>query len=106
MALETKTTEEIRDDFALLLRPLERAESLPAYYYHSDDILARETKEIFLKEWMCVGRSDEVPEPGDYFTLKLLGEPLVVCRDHNGDIQVFSDSVPASRCSDRRGARQ
>ena len=90
MALETKTTEEIRDDFARLLRPLERAESLPAYYYHSDDILARETKEIFLKEWMCVGRSDEVPEPGDYFTLKLLGEPLVVCRDHNGDIQVFS----------------
>ena len=90
MAREIKTTEEIRDDFARLLRPLERAESLPAYYYHSDDILARETKEIFLKEWMCVGRSDEVPEPGDYFTLKLLGEPLVVCRDHNGDIQVFS----------------
>ena len=50
MALETKTTEEIRDDFGRLLRPLELAESLPAYYYYSDDILARETKEIFLKE--------------------------------------------------------
>ena len=37
-----------------------------------------------------MGRADEVPEPGDYFTLTLLGEPLVVCRDHNGDVQVFS----------------
>jgi phenylpropionate dioxygenase-like ring-hydroxylating dioxygenase large terminal subunit len=39
---------------------------------------------------MCVGRVDQVQTPGDYFTLDLLGDKLVVTRDKEGTIHVLS----------------
>ncbi|KAG1702712.1 Carnitine monooxygenase oxygenase subunit [Nymphon striatum] len=34
--------------------------------------------------WHCVGRVDEVSENGDFFTLQLLNEPLIIVRDQSG----------------------
>ena len=90
MRSQIRASEEMRSDFAALLHPLERSQRLPSYYYRSSDILERETREIFSKEWSCVGRVDEVPSPGDYFTLDVHGEPLVVVRDDTGEVRVLS----------------
>jgi choline monooxygenase len=87
---ESRPAEQIRSDFAATMSPLADAITLPPYYYKSEQILDWETSEIFLKEWMCVGRADEVPNPGDYFTLDILGEPLVVTRDNDQQVSVFS----------------
>jgi len=85
-----RTPERIRSDFAAAANELADAVTLPSYYYKSPQILAWETDQIFLKEWMCVGRADEVPNPGDYFTITVLGEPLVVTRDRDQQVNVFS----------------
>jgi phenylpropionate dioxygenase-like ring-hydroxylating dioxygenase large terminal subunit len=37
-----------------------------------------------------VGRADEVGEPGDYLSLDLLGEPVVMVRDGDGEVRVLS----------------
>jgi phenylpropionate dioxygenase-like ring-hydroxylating dioxygenase large terminal subunit len=41
---------------------------LPAEYYASEAFLEFEKEEIFRKEWVCLGRVEEVPNPGDYFS--------------------------------------
>jgi nitrite reductase/ring-hydroxylating ferredoxin subunit len=66
------------------------AKGLPPECYHSDDVFALERNEIFLQEWLCVGRADQVPDPGDFFTITLLGEALIVVRQKDGSIKVLS----------------
>jgi phenylpropionate dioxygenase-like ring-hydroxylating dioxygenase large terminal subunit len=83
-------TTALEDDLAAVQLPLLQASTLPPACYTSQAFYEREVERIFLKEWLCVGRVDQVPAPGDYFTLRLLGEPLVVVRDLQGEIQVLS----------------
>lgn len=78
------------EDLAAALRPLERASTLPAAAFTSPEIYALETERIFRKQWLCVGRVDQVAEPGDYFTTDLLGDRLVVVRARDGVLRVLS----------------
>jgi len=45
---------------------------------------AREREQIFAREWACVGREEEVPNPGDYLLVELAGESLLLTRDKDG----------------------
>ena len=45
---------------------------------------AREREQIFAREWACVGREEEIPNPGDYLLVELAGESLLVTRDKDG----------------------
>lgn len=71
-------------------RPLEQARTLPAEAYTSPEIFERETERVLRREWLCIGRADQIPKAGDYYTLDLLGEKLVVTRDKDGDLHVLS----------------
>ncbi len=37
-----------------------------------------------------MGRADQIPEPGDFFTISLFGEPLLATREKSGQINVMS----------------
>lgn len=78
------------DGLARARRPLEEAWTLPAEAYTSPAVFERETERVLRKEWLCIGRADQVSSPGDFFTLDLLGDKLVVTRDKDGDIHVLS----------------
>jgi Rieske 2Fe-2S family protein len=58
--------------------------TLPRDSYLSPEAFAREKERIFCREWFCVGRVDEVPEPGDYLLVEIAGERLLLVRDHEG----------------------
>ena len=79
-----------REDFAATQKPLLEASMLPPDCYTSQEFYAREVERIFMKEWLCVGRVNEVEKPGDYYTLDIAGEPIVVVRDEQGKIRVLS----------------
>ncbi|MGB3147336.1 MAG: aromatic ring-hydroxylating dioxygenase subunit alpha [Paracoccaceae bacterium] len=76
---------------ALAALPDDRPQSLPGGFYTDPDYYKWEKATVLAKGWHCLGRCDEVPEPGDYFTLQLLGEPLIVIRGDDGDIRVLSN---------------
>ena len=76
---------ELRDDPAAV--PL----SMPPPFYTDPAMLAAETDRVFLNGWVCVGREDETPEPGDYRTLEIFDEPLIVVRDRGGEVLVLSN---------------
>jgi phenylpropionate dioxygenase-like ring-hydroxylating dioxygenase large terminal subunit len=59
--------------------------------YFSEEILSREIEEIFMKEWLIVGRAEECESPGDYFTHRIGDEPIVVVKEKDGNIQAFAN---------------
>jgi len=63
---------------------------MPPYTYCSDEWFEFEKAAIFDQSWLCVGRADLAPNPGDYFTLTINDDPLMVVRDENGAIRVMS----------------
>lgn len=63
--------------------------TLERRYYTSDEIYAEELERVFTRRWVCAGRSDEIPEPGDYVLRALGGESVIVLREHGGAAQAF-----------------
>ncbi|PHS02863.1 MAG: hypothetical protein COA78_20190 [Blastopirellula sp.] len=56
----------------------------PHTWYTSERFLEQEKFEVFEKEWLAVGRVDQVTQTGNYFTGEVLGNPYVVVKDENG----------------------
>jgi phenylpropionate dioxygenase-like ring-hydroxylating dioxygenase large terminal subunit len=66
------------------------AQTLPAVLYTSPEVLAFEREALFAHDWLCVGRADRIPEPGDWFTVTLCDEPVIVVRDKEGAVNAMS----------------
>jgi len=77
------------DDLTQVLAPLDRAQHAPGYVYGSDEMLNLEKEMIFMKDWLCVGRVEELEKIGDYLTLRILGEPVLVAKDEEGNYNGF-----------------
>lgn len=63
--------------------------TLPREYYASTDIFSQEMQRIFLRRWVCVGRTTDLVEPGAYFLVFLDRESIIVVRDRTGVIRAF-----------------
>ena len=96
--LSTNGVGEILDALAEI-RDLDasHARTMPAGFYASEAFLELEKEEIFRKEWVCLGRIDEVRKKGDYFTTQLLDEPLIVTRGHDDKVPCFPTSAAIVR---------
>lgn len=80
-------------------RILRRTKTLPAKYYLSSEVFEAERRRIFDRQWLCVGRADEIAEAGQYKRLELEGESLILVR---GDDDRFRCHYNVCR---HRGAR-
>lgn len=65
---------------------LDQASHAPGEIYASPEILRREIDEYFKRAWLYVGRVEELAEPGDYMALRLVGEPVLISRDRDGQL--------------------
>lgn len=63
--------------------------TLPGEYYTSPDVFAREARSIFSERWLCAGRADALPKPGDYALFDAAGESLVLVRGREGRLRAF-----------------
>jgi phenylpropionate dioxygenase-like ring-hydroxylating dioxygenase large terminal subunit len=66
------------------------AETLPSELYTSEEFLSFEREAVFMREWLAVGRADRLAQPGDWFSIDLMGEPVIVLRDKAGEIGAMS----------------
>jgi phenylpropionate dioxygenase-like ring-hydroxylating dioxygenase large terminal subunit len=64
--------------------------TLPPAAYCSDEIFQLEKEKIFRPGWIVIGRPEQVPNPGDYMSVDVIGEPLVMVRDRGGVVRVLS----------------
>lgn len=77
-------------DWDRVVQPLERAWTLPVKAYTDESVFRREIERIFDREWVCVGRVDQVAEPGDFISVDLISQPIVITRDREGDLHALS----------------
>lgn len=83
-------TPELLASFAGSVEPVERACLLPPALYTSEEFFDFEREAVFGHDWLCVGRVDQIPNPGDFLTITLVDEPLIVTRHKDGSIRVLS----------------
>ena len=63
--------------------------SLEAPFYSSREIYELDIELIFGRHWIFVAAEAEIPEEGDYVTVELGGESVIVVRDDDGDVRAF-----------------
>ena len=84
--------------------PLEQATLLPSSAYTDPAVLDLERERIFASEWLCVGRTMDVPANGDFVTREIPsanGDHLlsvIVVRGDDGVVRAFAN-VCAHRCA-------
>ncbi len=69
--------------------PLERARSIPSTWYRDPRLEALERVRVFGDSWQLVARADQLVGPGDFVTVEVAGEPLLVLRDEVGELRAF-----------------
>jgi phenylpropionate dioxygenase-like ring-hydroxylating dioxygenase large terminal subunit len=74
--------------------PLARARTLPAAAYTSEEFFDWEVEHLLRGGWQCLAHVSQIPQPGDFLNLDLLGEPLIVVRDKDLAVRVLSRVCP------------
>lgn len=57
--------------------------------YTSGEVYAVEREQVWFGGWVCIGRAEEIPDPGDYLVRDLAGESIFVTRNRAGEIRGF-----------------
>jgi glycine betaine catabolism A len=61
--------------------------TLPRAAYLAPEYFAREKDRIFCREWVCVGRAEELAAPGDYVVKDVAGESILIIRTRDGGLR-------------------
>ena len=80
--------EQLRANVAV---PFERAHAMPKSVYTSPEFAKLEQAQIFAKDWLCAGRAETLKESGDYLTMTIAGEPVIILRDRDGQLRGMSN---------------
>jgi glycine betaine catabolism A len=63
--------------------------TLPGRSYHAQEVFDLERDKVFFREWFYAGRADHAPEPGDFLTVDVVGESILVVRGKDGELRGF-----------------
>ena len=81
---------ELLASFESSIVPQPEADTLPAVIYTSEEFLDFEREAIFDHEWLCVGLASRIPDVGDWFTVDVNDERLIITRDKGGEVRALS----------------
>jgi phenylpropionate dioxygenase-like ring-hydroxylating dioxygenase large terminal subunit len=74
--------------------------------YTDPEIFDAEIANIFERAWIYVGHESQVKEVGDYYTMQIGREPMIMVRGKDGKVNVLYNRCPhrgALLCSDHSG---
>ena len=57
--------------------------------YLSEELFAIEQRELFGSTWSFLGHASQIAESGDFFTVDIAGQSLIVLRDDKGEIRAL-----------------
>lgn len=63
--------------------------SLPQKFYTDPEIFDLEMELIFAKDWLAVAQACEVPKAGDYVTVQIGKDSILIVRNKEGNISAF-----------------
>ena len=74
--------------------PFAEATTLPAQSYTSQEFFDWEVDHVFRNDWMPLAHVSQIPAPGDFLNIDVLGEPLIVVRGKEDKVRVLSRICP------------
>jgi len=77
------------DELEPVRRPFRAATLLPGRAYHDPAVWEFEREGWFFRDWLAVAREEEVPKPGTYVLVDVLGENVVIVRGRDGVLRAF-----------------
>ena len=89
---DSTVNSELAQAIAATTAPINRARHMPGYIYTSEEIYRLEKDRIFMRDWLCVARVEEVEKLGDYITFKVMDEPIIIARASDGSINASRNS--------------
>lgn len=92
-------------DLSRSLQPADQAQCLPPACYTQPAVTDAEQARLFRRCWLGVGRADMVAAPGDYITLDIAGQAILLLRDKGGSLRAFANTCRhrAARLVDGQG---
>ncbi|PUA16712.1 (Fe-S)-binding protein [Glaciimonas sp. PCH181] len=98
-----KVSKQIQDLIANRLQ----GHSLDAPFYLSQEIFDLDMQEIFGKHWIQVAIDPDIPEPGDYVTVEIGKNSIVIVRDDDMSVRAHHNVCRhrgARLCSEHKGS--
>lgn len=80
--------------------------TLPRAYYHDEAIYQEELDKIFYRRWLLACREEEIPVPGDFLTVTVGDESILLVRGQDGRIHAHFNVCRhrgTRLCMDERG---
>ena len=74
--------------------PSAQSSWLPARCYTDPAFYDIEQDRVLARSWLAVGLAQQVAEIGDYFTVDVLDEPIIIVRDKDGEVRALSNVCP------------
>jgi len=74
------------------LRPFGQSRMLPRAAYVDDAVFAWEQQHFFAGGWMCIGRSEDLPKPGDQRAEGVGTEGVLLVRGEDGVLRAFANT--------------
>jgi phenylpropionate dioxygenase-like ring-hydroxylating dioxygenase large terminal subunit len=87
-------------------RALVREDSVHSSVYTDPAIFRLEMERLFARSWILVGHHSQIPNPGDFMTIRVGAAPVAIIRDENGMIRAFFNRCThrgAQLCAGERG---
>ena len=66
--------------------------SIPFQCYSNPDIFNIEISKLFYSNWICIGHTNNLKKPGDFFCNQIVGKDLIIIRDKDLKIRAFSNT--------------
>ena len=73
------------------LAPFGASRTLPAAAYRSNELFSWEQEHIFYRQWICLGRTDDLLGPSQVRALAHGSEEFLLARDGDGVVRAFSN---------------
>ncbi len=72
---------------------LEQAEAtLPSSWYYEEDQYQRELHAVWYREWICVGRAEDLEQPGAFRVVELGSQSIILTRDADNQIRAWHNT--------------
>lgn len=63
--------------------------SLEGGFYHREDVYRLDVERVWRRGWLFAGHACEIPYPGDFFTMEVDTDPLLIVRGDDGAVRAF-----------------
>jgi glycine betaine catabolism A len=83
------TTNQTIDSLDALLDACQPGWSLPGAFYRDEAVYRLDVERIWRRGWLFAGHTCEIPEPGDYFTVEVDTDSILILRGDEGEIRAL-----------------